>query len=501
MNNILVVEDEIILREGISEELQRCGDFQVDTAADGAEALDKVENEHYDAIIMDIRMPRMDGMELLRRLWEQKNDAIKIIVSGYADFNYAQKAIKFGVSEYIVKPMTPDKIRSIGEKLQELIAARRRAYSRVEQMQGEVDKSRPVMMGMHFSRMIRGEYDGREAERRLAEDGISFPQSASICMVLISPVREVSALAIDRPFFQTSVDTVAVILESSEAAGKFAEDFVREHGGDMICAVGNEQTGEDRLRTAYFSANEALRYAQLMERPGVIRCADLKTSGSNIYLDELEFRVLLATAREKDLIAWVNRVFDELPLEVSRQDYCSLAIYIATLCQSNVSWLSAEKKAIPVTYEQVFRMRTRREILSWVEQIIMLAYQQLGAGNRQRGALEVEKTKTYIDQHLSENISMNDLAQNAYLSPNYLGRIFYEKLGMSISEYINRRRMERACELIRSGDAKIYEIAEQVGVRDPNYFSSLFKKSIGLSPKEYKNLVGTVNDVQTESEP
>ena len=496
MSRVLIVEDEIILREGISEELSRCGDFQVDTAADGIEALERVRDTDYDAIIMDIRMPRMGGMELLRRLAEQGNDAVKFIVSGYADFNYAQKAIEFGVAEYIVKPMTPDKIRSTGQKLQELIESKRREHSRVAQMREEVDKSRPVMKDMLFSRIVRGEYDGAEAEQRLAESGVAFPAEAAVCMVLLYPVSEDAPLHIGQPYFHPSVDTVAVAFSDGEdAAVRFAGEIGAKYE-EIICAVGNEQIGEDRLRMAYLSADEALRYAQLMERRGVIRCADVKTSGSNFFLDELEFRVLLATGKEKELVAWVNRVFDELPLEVSRQDYCSLAIYIATLCQSNMSWFSPDKKAMPVTYEQVFRMRSRREIMAWVEQILLTACQQVGGNNRKRGALEVEKTKTYIDQHLSENITVGDLARSAYLSPNYLGKIFYEKLGMSISEYINRRRMERACELIRSGDAKIYEIAEQVGVHDPNYFSALFKKSIGISPKEYKNLVGTVDEEQ-----
>ena len=184
-------------------------------------------------------------------------------------------------------------------------------------------------------------------------------------------------------------------------------------------------------------------------------------------------------------------MFEEIPENASPQDYYSLAIYIAMLCQNNVRKLSAERAHMSVDYEAVLRMRTRKEIKAWVGRLLDMACDQLAGNTRQRGLLEVEKTKTYIDEHLSEDISMADLAKNAYLSPNYLGKIFMEKVGMSISEYINMRRIERACELIRQGNAKIYEIAEMVGIRDPNYFSALFKKIQGLSPSEYKSLIGT----------
>ena len=183
-------------------------------------------------------------------------------------------------------------------------------------------------------------------------------------------------------------------------------------------------------------------------------------------------------------------LYEEIPLTASRQDYYSLAIYIAMLCQNNVRKLSAEKANMIVDFEDVLRERSLKGIKTWTAKIIETACEQVSDNTRQRSILEVEKTKAYIDEHLSEDISMSDLAKHAYLSPNYLGKIFYEKLGMSVSEYINMRRIERACELIRSGNAKIYEIAEMVGIRDPNYFSSLFKKIVGIAPKEYKSLVG-----------
>ena len=125
MYKLLIAEDEVILREGVSEELTEMGLFEIDTACNGVEALTKAMAKDYDAILLDIRMPKMDGMELLEKLQAAGNDSIKFIMSGYAEFDYAQKGIKFGVSDYIVKPLTPDKIHSIGEKIYQMIEQKR----------------------------------------------------------------------------------------------------------------------------------------------------------------------------------------------------------------------------------------------------------------------------------------------------------------------------------------------------------------------------------------
>lgn len=490
MYKILLVEDEAILREGVSEELAAMGCFHVETAANGEEALRMTGGAEYDAIVMDIRMPKMDGMELLKALSEAQNTSVKVIMSGYADFHYAKKGIEYGVSDYVVKPLAPDKIRSMGEKLCRMIEEKQKKERQVELLKVKAEDSQNIWGDMIFSRMVNGEYDGEETEARLTVQGITFTDGA-VRVLLLHPVAETETVEAPGSVFRISTDTVAVVTEEEEERVQaFAEAFLAGHGEGAVCALGSEQSGSERLKEAYISAEAALRYAQLMEKRGLVCDVDVKSSGSNIFLDELEFRMMLALAKKAELKTWAEQVFEEIPLDAPRQDYYSLAIYIAMLCQKNVCKLSAEKANILIDYENVLRLRTRKEIKAWVESLIDTSCDQIKGNTRQRSVLEVEKTKTYIDEHLSEDISMNDLAQNAYLSPNYLGKIFYEKLGMSISEYINMRRMERACELIRTGNAKIYEIAEMVGIRDPNYFSSLFKKVIGISPKEYKSLVG-----------
>ena len=491
MYKVLVAEDEAILREGVSEELTETGLFVVDTAINGQEALKLALDNRYDAMILDIRMPKVDGMELLKKLYEEKDEAIKVIMSGYTDFGYAKKGIEYGIADYVVKPLSPDGIRRMGKKLFTMIEAKEKKKQHLELLEAEVEDNRFALRDMMFYRIINGEYEGEAIAEMLAAQGIVLGDDG-IYIVLVHHIGEVDGLLQDMGayMFRITADIVALVLKTDEeprAMERLLHELLAVSGEDAICAVGEEYSGVEHLQDAYITADEALKYALLLGKTGIIWYSDIKSNGSNIYLDEMEFRSLLGLLKEKELIRWVDRLFEDIPLNAARQDYYSLALYIAMLCQNNVRRLSAEKVSMVLNYENVLKARTLQKIKAWTFDVIATACREINENTWRRSALEVEKTKQYIEEHLSEDISMGRLAKNVYLSQNYLGRLFIEKIGLSISEYINRRRIERACELMRDGDALICEIADTVGIHDPNYFSLLFKKIMGIAPKEYKS--------------
>ena len=491
MYKLLLAEDEVILREGVSEEIADMGYFSVDTASNGEEAFEMAQKNDYDAIILDIKMPKMDGMQLLKKLHEIQNDSIKIIMSGFADFNYAKKGIEYGVSDYVVKPLDPERIRQMGEKLFDMVDRRQREREQVEVLKEKLMDAKPIRTDMIFCRMVNNEYTGAETEKKLKAEGVFFDEKP-LRVLLIYPVREDERPEADRFTFKITADTAALVFTEEETQiEQFAKKYCSRYPKRaLICAISNEQNGAERLKEAYVSAEEALAYAQLLEKKGVIHYNEVKSTGCNIFVDELKFRMQLCLAKDKELKEWIDQMFNEFPVAARSQDFYSFAIYIAMLCQNNVRKLSAEKANMIIDYKAVLRMKTLTEFKTWTNEVIETACILMSDNTRKRSILEVEKTKAYIDEHLSEYITMSDLAKHAYLSSNYLGKIFQETLGMSVSEYINTSRIERACELIRSGNTRLYEIAGMIGIRDPNYFSSLFKKIVGITPKEYKSLVG-----------
>lgn len=98
----------------------------------------------------------------------------------------------------------------------------------------------------------------------------------------------------------------------------------------------------------------------------------------------------------------------------------------------------------------------------------------------------IREIQIYIRQHYRENISLNSLAEQFYLHPNYLSRLFKEKTGQNFTEYLTQIRMEQVKELLKNSDRKIIEICEQTGYDNPRYFSKVFKQYTGMTPSEYR---------------
>jgi Response regulator containing CheY-like receiver domain and AraC-type DNA-binding domain len=119
---ILIIDDEPKIRRGLQNLVQKHKpDWETIIASDGVSALELME-EQPDLLLLDIKMPNMDGMEFLEKLAFQKREVMVVIISGYAEFEYAQKAVKFGVLDYILKPVNPEKVREILEKAEQIKA-------------------------------------------------------------------------------------------------------------------------------------------------------------------------------------------------------------------------------------------------------------------------------------------------------------------------------------------------------------------------------------------
>ena len=123
-------------------------------------------------------------------------------------------------------------------------------------------------------------------------------------------------------------------------------------------------------------------------------------------------------------------------------------------------------------------------VLGWIDQVM----QATNKNRMMRHKIIVEKAKNIINQKFVSPIGVKDIADEMGLNPNYLGHVFKGSTQMSINDYVNQVRVNKAKSLLKNSDLLIYQIADRVGFNDPQYFSTVFKKLVGISPKEYKEL-------------
>lgn len=362
---ILIVEDEPKTRNGLKKlVLTFQPTAQVETAENGKEALEICERQFFDLIFTDICMPNMDGLEFLEQL--EKRGRQLVVISGYADFSYAQKAMKHGVQDYLLKPVNPMKIK-------------------------EVLKNASMRYRI---------------------------QQGSALRTLLNEREYISDKLKEQLWKKLSLKPIAVI------AGIFMEDSVQwdvqiQNCKNIVYAVQKELM--DEVSTICFCRKNML-----------VLCVSANT------------------ARQCE--DYFERLNPQIPFAQIRQS--------APLTEEQGLWLG---------YDEV--LQKEKDELQ----------------NLQDTANPIKLIKAYIQEHLSENLTLNEMAELAYVHPTYLSKLFKKETGQNISDYILDCRIQTAKEYLKKPQYKIYEVAEICGFKDPKYFSNVFKGAVGCTPKEYRN--------------
>lgn len=358
---LLIVEDEPKTRAGLQKLVNRFEPWiQVECAADAFTALQMLDKEDFELFCTDIRMPGLDGLEMLHRM-ERKNVQC-IVISGYADFSYAQQAMREGVQEYLLKPVDPLKFRqAISSAVQKYNESRTKAF-----------------------RMLCNEQESlwsREAEQLVA---------------------------------QMKMDKFCGVVCWNCRTGELGEDQM------------------DRCR-------------QTVERMREIRQGEI-----------------LRVVRKNDVIFSVNGASLERCQELcGRVQECT-----PDFCRFTCLHSPQEQKRLL----DVWRNRYHFDFQDSENQSNM-----------------VHIVKRYIREHLAENILLGDMAQLVYVHPTYLSKLFKKETQQNLSDYITQCRMERAKQLLKRPEYKIYEVAEACGFQDAKHFALVFKSYVGCTPRQYRN--------------
>ena len=408
---VLIVDDEEIVCRGLARFVKWDNyGFQVaGTASNGNEAVSVIEKKQIDLVFMDIRMPQMTGLELLKLIKEQYPQIKCVILSGYSDFAYAQEAIRNGACDYLTKPVVLKDIESLLKRL-------------------------------------KSEFDSRQKE--------SLIHTNRIEALLLSSIKGYSHIDPDR------YDLPAL---------------QQWYGLSMI------------LKNRTFSQME------IDEKKQQMRSQISSVVPSAIFLDDELFSLFC-------LLPWK-----------SDSSFASLVSLLEQLCSGLKEWFcgaSSLKYGFEKLHEGWEESRKARLIhrIESTDSIILYSDTRkipVGTPDPVPETVSAEQDEKNINKdviqeiqhficcHYAENISLNSLAEQFYLHPNYLSRLFKEKTGHNFVEYLTEIRMEKVKELLRSSNKKIIEICDMTGYDNPRYFSKVFKQYTGMTPREYRDNIPT----------
>ena len=404
---VLIVDDEEIVCRGLARfvKWEKYG-FQVaGTAASGEEALSILGKKPIDLIFMDIRMPQMTGLELLKLVKEQYPQTKCVILSGYSDFSYAQEAIRNGASDYLTKPVVLKDIETLLERLssefthqqkeslihtnrmEALLLSAVKGYSHIDPHRYDLPNLKQwyglsmLLKNKTFSQM---EIDEKKQQMR--------SQISSVIPSAIFLDDELSSLFALLPWeSDTSFDSLTALLEQLCFGLK-----------EWSCGASSLKYGFGELQEGWEESRKAQLFHQTKPTDSIILYSNIKQN-------------LACTPTPA--------------LDISRE--------------------VPDEKNI------------NKDV--------------------------IQEIQNFICCHYAENISLNSLAEQFYLHPNYLSRLFKEKTGHNFVEYLTEIRMEKVKELLRSSNKKIIEICDMTGYDNPRYFSKVFKQYTGMTPREYRD--------------
>ena len=493
---ILVVDDEYFARKALIQNiLDWSAEVIVEEAENGEEALEKIQSQKFDLLFSDIRMPKLDGIQLASILFEQYPQIYNVIISGYDDFQYAQKAIAYKVEHYLLKPIEKADIFKI-----------------LNQVQEDVKK--------HAHELFLEQLASFYHEEHGVENGvIKLPSAESYRTVVVQASalnEEWLSLHLKRKLCETGIETylirsrrftnmfIVLLLQQQmtiqpakleEIGGRLIDDYTMHTGSHMTIGISSSCTSDEDLIKSYKEAKHAILHRFIEgSRTGVFLYEDVNRQQypynlecAEELLQPLYNKMVSNQAKEAhEIIAKLLKWVVEKRLSVhTLHDTCAKLTALMNSVMDRVN----QNKAVPESYLDpldLYELNTMDELADYFSSQVDLVMGKLEQVLHKHDI--ADQIKDYVEKNYRYNILLEDMAKNLfYTDVSYLSRQFKKKNGISFSTYLLSVRMQNAKKLLETTpQLSIAEISTAVGFNDYSYFIQTYKKFYGETPGRSK---------------
>ncbi|CQR57820.1 response regulator transcription factor [Paenibacillus riograndensis] len=522
---LVLIDDEKGIVEGLKKIIGRylpeCK--VVGEAYNGLEGFELIQRLRPDIVITDIRMPVADGLDMIKMLEDNKIQTKFILLSGYADFEYARRGMKLGVQFYINKPVEEEELHDSVNRVMETIRADRSKLQRLNELKHEV-----------HSRMqeetLRDILDLGNEHTSLVEELLHSAQIPTAGTWFNSIIIEIegSTELLKEIGFQPLLQHIDQTLRNYYKVYRFRYfgpqiAIVIAHNSNIVygrllhviqglrqavyqklnlsisVGIGTVYKRGTGICQSFEEARNALSYKLIKEGNPVISFTEIKkiTEHSHPVPEELITRLEdgLDNMDEEECVAVIREMFRGMAAE-SGMNPADLQLRCLNILLSSIRKLSFQQLQQNelvgrhiLSLEGFSRFRTLEYLEEWMIQVIRGIINFKVEHNLSQKKDIISEIKLYVSKHFNEQISLADLAARFFISPYYLSQLFKRKTGDNYLNFLTQMRIDKAKELLENTDLKVYEICRMVGYLDAQHFSRMFEKLAGCKPREYrKNL-------------
>lgn len=533
--SIILVDDEEEVRKSIIKQIdwESAGFQVVGDAENGEDALEKIEVLEPDVVLTDIRMPYMDGLTLAEKIRQRYPSTKVVIFSGYDDFEYAQKAIKLNVTEYILKPVNVEELTSILKRIKSNLDEEIEEKRNVSRLRENYRKSLPIIREQFFNDMVHRRLADDLIESKLREYDIPITGARKWIIAAIDVEKSddrskktlslheeeelipISVMQIVREklksycrfsLFQSTAEARMVVIAALDddntttglidVLGDICKETKRILEVPVTIGIGHSVTGLSKIAGSYQSAVEALGYKAVVGSGITIYINDMEPVGSGKLefdnSDESDFISAVKFGPDEKIEAVMVRISGKL--ESARVHYRQQQVYVFGVLNTVIQMIQQydlnleEILGGELEYLSVIdKLQKREEFGEWLLKTARKMNQAINQERDMTTRQVIQQAKQYImDNYQNPDLSVEMICRHLHMSPAYFSTMFKKETGQAYIAYLTEIRLNKAVELLNKTDDKTYVIASKVGYQEQNYFSYVFKKKFGVSPTKFR---------------
>ncbi len=533
MYRILLVDDEILVRDAIKENIDwKSIDCElVGDCENGKQAAEFVQEHPVDIVLTDILMPYMDGMELSHFLHDNYPDIVIVIFSGFGEFEYAKKAIQYGVSEYLLKPVTAMELTGVIEKMKQKVDQQRREKSKMDKLAQNSEKYRKneqIIRSKNMEALVNCTTDVNKTIQRLSEMGVDISaasyrvalfdidlysgmykldtekrqESALMAFVLFNISDEIVTREKAGIAYQEGNNRVGILFQETwsrnftsktkEICREIQQKTKEVMGFDVSMGIGKWVKKPEELIQSHDMAAQTLQYRYLLGGNLLIDMEE-QHPVQEINLDEslADLKEFMKTGQKEQVdqtLATIEEAIRQALMEKSRA--CMYLQQVIRTMDNACEDMSADMDRIREDRDELLRQVTDQKSFEDACKVVQKhtdrIFEILSEMNTSSSERQARLAIDYIQKnYMDPTLSLNSICSYLNISTSYFSTIFKDETGETFTEVLIRTRMEKARELLEKTTMKNYEIAEKVGFSDPHYFGISFKKMTGCTPTEY----------------
>ena len=529
-HSILIVDDEELIRKGICARLDYLGfEFEIiKEAEDGIPALLILEEEKIDIIITDIRMSDMDGITFIREAKRLHPHIEFIILSGYAEFEYAEQAIALGVNAYLLKPISNDQLKDTIDSVIKALAEKEKEKQTIHLSKGILKENNQYLMEKDLNILLNNQDPSNIKELILTQSIKAYlPGTDKKHMIILINIdaqsyghskfyyedTDVIRFSIKNVFMEFDIKGDKIIISNLSNTNQLFAIISHEQGsilraeveqlmtklqGVLWCqmeisiSVGISAIARSVSLEGTKQAQEAFQQRLIHGNGNIYFYDDIKLlSAKALPTGELD---MLSQYMERNDIGNIQFIINTIFSDERMQDYSVNYIrliwvrIVGTLLRcagSHFDRKPEKAQQLLAELDDMVGIESLDELREYFWMLILGCLElddELDIPAKDKIQLAIK----YIRNHYDQDISINDMAERYGMSPNYFSTLFRKETGNTAINYIKELRIERAKEYLALSEKSAIDIANEVGYEDGHYFFKVFKKEVGQTPLQYR---------------